>query len=153
MIGELYAKFYQELLNWCRTLTKDHSGAEDLVQETFLRAVGHQEELYDLEERQRRAWLYQTARRVRIDQVRKTSREAELTQAVLDTALTEEDLTRPETAQLVGRLPKEERALFSLRYFAGYNAAELGEMFSLPPSTVRSRLRSARRRIQTWLEE
>ena len=51
------------------------------------------------------------------------------------------------------RLPEAERALFSLRAFAGYNATELGELFDLSPSTVRCRLASARRKLVSWYQE
>ena len=40
-----------------------------------------------------------------------------------------------------------------MRYFEGYNATELGELFSLPPSTVRARLASARKRLSGWYQE
>ena len=53
----------------------------------------------------------------------------------------------------MGRLPEGERALFLLRYFQGYDAAELGRIFGLPPSTVRSRLSAARRRLKRWLAD
>ena len=65
----------------------------------------------------------------------------------------EEDLSQAAVAQLVGRLPEGERAIFSLRYFEGYNSKELGEVFSLPPATIRSRLASAKRRLREWLKD
>ena len=65
----------------------------------------------------------------------------------------EEDLTQAAVLQLVGRLPDTERTLFSMRYFEGYNARELGELFELPAATVRSRLASAKRRLRQWIEE
>ncbi|MFA6941014.1 MAG: sigma factor-like helix-turn-helix DNA-binding protein [Clostridiaceae bacterium] len=34
-----------------------------------------------------------------------------------------------------------------MRYIDGYNSSELGEMFDLPPSTVRARLSSARKKM------
>ena len=34
-----------------------------------------------------------------------------------------------------------------MRYIEGYNSTELGEIFDLPPSTVRSRLSSARKKM------
>ena len=46
-----------------------------------------------------------------------------------------------------------ERTVFTLRYFEGYNAKELGDMFDLPSATVRSRLASAKRRLRQWVEE
>ena len=71
----------------------------------------------------------------------------------LSLASFEEDLTQTAVRQLVNRLPESERALFSLRYFAGYNATELGNMFGLSPSTVRARLAAARRRLSVWYRE
>ena len=43
--------------------------------------------------------------------------------------------------------------MFTMRYFEGYNARELGEIFDLPAATVRSRLASAKRRLREWIEE
>ena len=62
-------------------------------------------------------------------------------------------MSQAAVAQLVGRLPEDERAIFSLRYFEGYNSKELGEIFSLPPATIRSRLASAKRRLREWLKD
>lgn len=45
-----------------------------------------------------------------------------------------------EAASLLALLTPEERRLFTLRYTAGYNASEIGQLLSLPPGTVRSRL-------------
>lgn len=47
----------------------------------------------------------------------------------------------------------EERRLFTLRYTAGYNASEIGQLLSLPPGTVRSRLAQIRHRLKTELTE
>ena len=65
-----------------------------------------------------------------------------------------DDLTGPAVAALCSRLPEEERTLFVLRYFSGYNSVELGDMFGLSPSAVRARLLSARRKLgKMYLEE
>ena len=65
----------------------------------------------------------------------------------------EEDFGQVAVGQLVDRLPESERALFALRYFEGYNATELGDLFDLPPSTVRARLASARKKMMDWYVE
>ena len=153
MVEELYTTFYDELLHYCASMTRQRSGAEDLVQETYLRALGHLDSLEDLSRSQRRAWLYKTARNLYIDRVRRESRETAVEQEQLDLRSFEEDFSQAAVGQLVDRLPESERALFALRYFEGYNAAELGELFDLPPSTVRSRLASARRKLLEWYRE
>ena len=62
-------------------------------------------------------------------------------------------MSRTAVLQLVGRLPETERAIFSMRYFEGYNSRELGEIFNLSPATIRSRLASAKRRLREWIEK
>ena len=131
MVEELYTDFYDQLLGWCTARVRSPAAAEDLVQETFLRAMDRLEDLEPL------------------NQARETPAEEEQ----LALAGFEEDLTAVAVAQLVDRLPETERALFSLRAFAGYNATELGELFDLSPSTVRSRLASARRKLVSWYQE
>ena len=153
MVEELYTAFYKDLLHYCTAMANDRAGAEDLVQETYLRAMGHLEDLEGMSRSQLRAWLCRTAKNLYIDQVRKQSREVMGGDEPLLAAPFEEDFSGAAVAQLISRLPDGERQLFSMRTFEGYNAAELGELFHLPPSTVRSRLASARRRLMKLYEE
>ena len=48
MVEELYAAFYDELLRYCASIARQQAAAEDLVQETYLRALGHLDSLEDL---------------------------------------------------------------------------------------------------------
>lgn len=150
-VQELYAGYRRELAAYAVSMTRNRDMAEDLVQETFLRALTHFDDLRALDAGQCRAWLYKTARNLYIDQVRKRAREAPESREALERRSFEEDFSRSAVAQLVGRLPESERAIFILRYFEGYNARELGEIFSLPPATVRSRLASAKGRLRQWI--
>lgn len=152
-LEELYGKFYKEILAYCAAMTKSKSAAEDLVQETYLRAFTHREDLEDLSRNQRRSWLYKTARNLFIDQARKQSRETPMEEEYLPLAAFEEDLSQAAVGQLIARLPEGERTVFTMRYFEGYNARELGELFDLPSATIRSRLASAKRRLRQWIEE
>lgn len=151
-LEHIYGASYRDLLAYCQAMTKSTPSAEDLVQETYLRALSHWEDVEQLSRNQCRSWLYRTARNLYIDQLRKLSKE-DLEEDKLALVPFEEDLTRAAVFQLVARLPDTERVLFSMRYFEGYNARELGELFSLPAATVRSRLASARQRLRRWIEE
>ena len=152
-IENLYGKFHKDLLSYCTAMTKNRSSAEDLVQETYLRAFTHWDDVEDLSTNQCRAWLYKTARNLFIDQVRKQSRETPSDEEQLALASFEEDLSEAAVAQLIGRLPDKEKSIFYLRYFEGYNSKDLGELFALPSATIRSRLVSAKRRLREWIEE
>lgn len=107
-------------------------------------------------ERQCKAWLFTTARNLYCDQLRRTAKEEQL----LSTFFPEEDSAEPdsaldtvEAASLLALLTPEERRLFTLRYTAGYNASEIGQLLCLPPGTVRSRLAQIRHRLKTELTE
>ncbi len=52
MITRLYEKYHTELLRWCQGITGDRQSAEELVQETWLRALEHTGQLAALEEKQ-----------------------------------------------------------------------------------------------------
>jgi len=142
----MYGSFYKELVRYCKRLSP--GGAEDLVQETFIKAMVHQDELMELSAAQRHAWLYKTAGRLAIDQARKQSRESCVEQEELDRGKFQEDLTVIEVRQMLARIPPLEAAAFELRYFQGYNATELGELMGVSPSTIRARLASARKHLR-----
>ena len=61
--------------------------------------------------------------------------------------LIEDDLSEVMVRMLCNELPAQEAALFWLRHMEGYNSTELGEMFNLAPSTVRTKLACARGRL------
>ena len=150
---EFYESDWPGLLRYCITLAHDDSAAQDLAQETFLKFWTHIGDLGELKPEQRKAWLRKTAHNLWIDSVRKSRRMTFPGEEELELASCEEDFTWGEVAWLLDRLPPEEGSLFRLRYFEGYNATELGELFDLPPGTVRSRLSSARRKLKKWLKE
>lgn len=53
-----------------------------------------------------------------------------------------------EWEDLLNSLPDMEGVLFAMRYLQGYNSTQIGEIFSMPPGTVRSKLSSARKHLQ-----
>ncbi|HHY64566.1 MAG TPA: sigma-70 family RNA polymerase sigma factor [Clostridiaceae bacterium] len=148
MIELLYSKYYSQLIYFCHSVTRNPALAEDVVQEAFLRALANSHILNDLPEYKCRAWLYQTAKNIIIDNARKMAKYSEPEEE----GFSEDDYSNITVQLLCSQLPENERTLFQMRYFEGYNATELGEMFDLPPATVRSRLASARAKLRKMLE-
>ena len=58
MIAELYTVYRTELLKYCCMICGNVSDAEDLLQETFMKALSNLDLLEELGEKERRAWLY-----------------------------------------------------------------------------------------------
>ena len=79
-IAQLYEDYEDALLRYALRLTHDPDWAEDLVQDTFVRAMGHLELLKMLKRHERRAWLYQTLKHRFLDQQRMWRRREEIQQ-------------------------------------------------------------------------
>lgn len=145
MIDRLYKNYHNELLWYCINLSGNNRAfAEDLVQDTFMRGLENAHILINMTDAQCRSWLYKTAKNIFIDKIRRMNKEP---QPEFEIA-TEDDLSEVMVRQLCAHLPDDERELFWLRYIEGYNSTELGELYSLSPSTVRAKLSSARKKIR-----
>ena len=145
MIQDLYERHFEELMRYCLQLCRSRETALDLAQETFLKALEREEAMEGFSPEQQRSWLYRAAKNLFLDGVRKTALLQRKQHMLLDDEEGEEDgFARAETELLLLRLPQEDRTLFRLRYLEGYSAVELGEMFHMPPATVRTRLLRAR---------
>lgn len=162
MWEEFYEEFWDKLVRYCAKLCRDDSRAEDLAQETFLRALQNTALLQTLNKAQRKAWLFQTARNLWCDTVRRAAKEQELME-MFRPAAGDEGEALDETAaaalesvdsdSLLALISPTDRALFTLRYEEGYNASELGEMFHIPSATVRTRLAKTRALLKQTLTE
>lgn len=148
-IAELYAAYYEELRRYLVKHTNDYAAAEDITQEAFLKAVEHEEALEKMGKSQCRAWLYRTAKNILIDRIRHQSREPEWEEA----GVSETDLTELEVRQLCSVLSERDRRIFFLRYFEGYQAVEIAEIFQMKPENVRTRLSLARKLLRQELEK
>ncbi len=141
MWEEVYNALYPELLRYAGGICKEPQAAEDLVQETFLKALQTGDLFLDLGPSQRRAWLYRTLKNGLWDRYRR----AKVERAYLEGQSPEESymelgLQRVENEQLLNLLSPQDRMLFTLRYIEGYTGAEIAEMLEMPSGTVRARL-------------
>ena len=151
MIAELYTVYRAELLKYCCMICGNVSDAEDLLQETFMKALSHLDLLEDLNEPKRRAWLYQVAKNLFYDNCRKQA----IAQSHRPHPEEETDggFSELETAMLLSTLPPELSQLFIKRYFQGYSSKELAEEYGLSPSGVRAALSRARKLLQEKLKD
>ncbi len=149
MIRDLYERHYEELMRYCLQLCRSGDEASDLVQETFLKALEREEAMDAFSPQEQRSWLYKAARNLFLDNMRRMARLQRKQSLLLDEEEREEDgFAQAETELLLLRLPAEDRTLFRLRYLEGYSAVEIGEMFDMPPATVRTRLLRARQLLK-----
>jgi len=135
----------------------DRQRAEDLVQETLLRAWRHPEAL-DPDRGSVRAWLFTTARNLAIDSWRRRSvRVGEVVTDVLPEALTDDETDRTVEAWLIAealsRLSTVHREVLIECFYRGRSVAEASARLGVPPGTVKSRTHYALRSLRLVLEE
>ena len=149
MWEELYARHYPELLKYCTAACRDRELAEDLVQETFLKALQNPDTIEDLGPSQRRAWLFRTMKNLFVDRYRRAVLESQHLQTVeTDAVISDPGMEQVENEQVLLALDQEDRVLFQLRYMEDYNATEISEILGLPAGTVRSRLSRCRKQLK-----
>lgn len=144
MWEELYEDYYKELVAYGSRMSGSTELAEDLVQETFVKALMNTEVVADLSTNQRRAWLYRTFKNLFFDRYRRVVLENEYEQSWQPDYWEDQGMQEIETAILLQSLIPQDRAIFQLRYFDGYSAEEISQMMDLPPGTIRSKLSRCR---------
>ncbi len=122
----------------------DRQRAEDLLQETLLRAWQHPE-AFEGPYESMRPWLFTVGRRLAIDARRsRLARPAEVSDHVLESTAAPGDLTERSAAALdvrraVRALSPEHRAVLVQIYFRGLSVREAAGVLGIPPGTVKSR--------------
>ena len=155
---DLAMPLFPSLYGYARWLTGEPHEAEDLVQETYLKALrgfGSFREGTNF-----RAWMFRILRNTFL-----TSRAGLKTMEPLDDELVDEiaDAGTPETHFLnrangealqhaIAALPLPFREVLLLSDVENMSYKEIGEALAIPIGTVTSRLMRARRRVRTALE-
>lgn len=139
-----------DLYRYAFMLCRNRAMAEDLVQETFLRAWRFLDSLRD--EKKAKSWLMTTLRREfarQFERYQPPFDDVELEQIAGDDGL------NPEVWALrraLAELPDKYREVLVLQVIAGYTGAEMAEMLGLPRATVNTRLFRARQRLRQILQ-
>ena len=152
MWEELYENHYQELVAYGSRVSGSKELAEDLAQETFVRAMMNTETVEDLSPSKQRAWLFRTFKNLFFDRWRRAILENEYAQNQEPAYGEDPGIQAVENAMLLGSLSPQDRGIFQLRYFDGYSAEEISQMMNLPPGTIRSKLSRCRKYLKQNLE-
>ncbi|MGW0351308.1 sigma-70 family RNA polymerase sigma factor [Streptomyces anthocyanicus] len=150
---------HRDVRRFVAYLSADPQAADDLAQDTFLRALGS---LHRFEGRSSaRVWLLSIARRAVIDNYRYASARPRLADVDdwQDAAERAQERGLPgfedgiALADLLSALPAERREAFVLTQLVGLPYAEAAELSGCPVGTVRSRVARARAALVDLLED
>ncbi len=155
----LYDEHAAVLWRYAVRLTGDRARAEDVVQETLLRAWQHPEVVGD-SERSARAWLFTVARNMIIDETRSARFRRET--GSLDSIAEPENpgpdqvnaaLDRLLVGDAIAQLSEEHRAVIRRSYYLGWTTSQIAADLEIAEGTVKSRLHYAVRALRLTMQE
>jgi RNA polymerase sigma-70 factor (ECF subfamily) len=170
---ELYDMYNAHIYRFARALAGDARDAEDLYQETWLRAVKALSAGCETEGSDIKPWLFTITANAHKDSLRKKrvrrlfllERTKSMAAAAADAdpgwdtpghsrrqGETQSDI-RICLGRAVSRLPGRERRVFVLKDIEGFKHEEIGRMLGIPEATVRTLLHRAVRRLRKELAE
>ncbi len=160
LVRSLYTEHGGPLLAFTLGLTGgDRHRAEDVVQETMVRAWRNADKLHTQDGVSLRPWLVAVARRIVIDNHRRRqARPTEVDDSVLSTlAAPEDDIERLTSSVAVHRAlmaigPQHREVLFEM-YFRGGCGEETAAALRVPIGTIKSRVYRALRMLRAALEQ
>jgi len=140
-IADLFEASRDQLFRYALSLCKTIDRADDLVQETFLRALQHSVTLTHMNRYQRDAWLKRVLRNRFFDEERSGKRAHAAFVEMIRHAKCRSDSRRVDRFDdILDRVPERLRGVLEKRYRLGMNSSEIGEEMGIPAATVRSHL-------------
>ena len=157
VIRELYSHYAKALHGYVEQFCPDRASADDIVQETFIRAWRHLPQL-SADDRPVRPWLYRVARNLLIDANRAarvrplTVQEQAAGEVGTDSGL-EEILDRQLVSAALQHLSPAHQTVLVETFYRGGTMATVARELGIPHGTARSRLHYALDALRKQLQQ
>lgn len=162
-LGQAALEYLDSLFGYAMVLTRNPTEAEDLVQETYLRAVRAFGRL--MPDSKLKSWLFAIMRNIWLNQLRHERAgpmfievDAEDDPGIPLDPLTNDPhvsyvrkLEREEVRAAIENLPSQYREVIVLRDIEGFSYRQIAGILECPAGTVMSRLGRARERLRRLL--
>ncbi|PKK90211.1 MAG: hypothetical protein CVV64_10815 [Candidatus Wallbacteria bacterium HGW-Wallbacteria-1] len=159
-VEELFRSHKGQLTGYLHRLLQNREEALDIVQETFVRALGQSG--FGDPGFQSRQWIFRVATNLAFSAGRRIRRSLK---AFAGLTLDESNFQIPAAEHSVqkrdemkallaglGKLDYQTRSAILLRYFENMSCQEIGEILSLPTGTVMTRLHRGRQALRSFIE-
>ena len=156
-IRQLYSHYAKALHGYVGQFCPDQSSADDIVQETFIRAWRHLPQL-SADDRPVRPWLFRVARNLLIDanraaRVRPMSAQKQPTGEIGTDSGLDEVLDRQLVSAALQHLSPAHQSVLVETFYRGGTMAAVARELGIPHGTARSRLHYALDAMRTQLQE
>lgn len=157
LLRQLYQKCQKEIYLYLYSLCKNRDLAEDLVQETFLKAILS---LPD-DHTNMRAWLYMVARNLYFNYRKKESKNIpledigdnlmdDMSSEVLEHLLLDE--RRRLLYQALQHVNESKREILTLQYFGGLSQKEIAALLRKTPENIRILAHRGKKELREYME-
>jgi RNA polymerase sigma-70 factor, ECF subfamily len=161
----LSGEYMNGLYGYAMVLTRNHAEAEDLVQETYVRAIPALCRLRP--ESNIKAWLFKILRNIWLNQLRKRRSDPQIVPADEESGSLDNlvnpgknsyeiyagEVERRRVRAAIQELPMEFREIILLREFEELSYQEIASLLGCPQGTVMSRLARARSKLRVLLAD
>jgi RNA polymerase sigma-70 factor (ECF subfamily) len=158
-LAEVFRRHSGSVFAVANQVLRDEGAAREITHDAFV-LLWHRPESFDPERGTLRAFLLNFSHSRAIDRLRATRRRAQREEnEARQNTKAEYDLEREvirsaladTVREAVEELPENEREAIELAYFGGYTYRETAALLGEPEGTVKSRIKSALRRMQSRL--
>ena len=157
LLKTLYQTYSREIYLYLYSLCGQTAMSEDLMQETFLKALLSLRESHT----NMRAWLYTVARNLYLNEAKRREKEISSEDFDLEADRISSDILsdlmdREETKWLLQAmlsLSPRKREILQMQYFGGLSQGEIARILSLTPANVRVLAMRAKKEIKQFWEE
>lgn len=153
LLEQLYQTYYRELYLYIYSFCRSRFMAEDLLQETFLKAILSLPDSHT----NMRAWLYRVARNLTINAMKKPPPAAVQAEDTADPAgdplatILQKEQYRA-LYRALERLPKARREILIMQYFGRMSHREIALVLQTTPGNVRVIASRARAQMKEYME-
>lgn len=152
--SELYDRYSAALNGVIMRFIPDQDAAADILQDTFIK-IWKNIESFDDTKGTIFTWMLNIARNSSIDAIRKSKKGGvkeirSIDDHVHAAGVAAQSVNTIGLAQLLEKLPSEQRIMIEYQYFNGFTQQETAEELGLPLGTVKTRTRIALRELRKF---
>ncbi|MEU8950398.1 sigma-70 family RNA polymerase sigma factor [Streptomyces sp. NPDC048489] len=152
LLGTIMSEYREGLVSYAEKMLGDRGLAEDIVQETIIRAWRNMDRLLGMEGSVK-GWLFTVTRHLVVDWVRKPHRRREVLGGTYNDPASGADHTDAVHHAMVAkptlrRLSPEHRAVLVHIYLCDRTIKETADILGIPAGTVKSRQHNALRKLR-----